>query len=341
MDTSTCPVPCASHPGTEPPAPVTEERPLRQTVVPLYVVVRYRQSGSGSTYMRSVDLLRIVSPFLPPHLVPSIVTMPGPRFPRLQRLWARARPKGGIYLLTKSALTIDPEAADILRSKSKGLAFDYVDADLTHDLSRKGDVHVCSSFAQEQRIISLQAQGKFAKGPTKVVLHNPSHALQSLVMPRRDQFATVYFGTPSITHIPSALADQVSVLDTRDHASFLSALPGLARFSLHYCFRKDREISDLLVKPFTKGITAAMCNVNLVTSRDVPDAVRLLGDDYPFLADGNSDSAILDAHSRARTLYNSPEWAAGLERLAALKEEVSGPSLARRVQELAAMMGAD
>ena len=244
-----------------------------------------------------------------------------------------------MYLLTKSALAIEPEAADILRSKSNGLAFDYVDADLTHGFSRKGDVHVCSSFAQEQRIISLQAQGKFAQGSTKVILHNPSHALQSLAIPRRDQFATVYFGTPSITHIPSALADQVTVLDTRDHASFLSALPSLQRFSLHYCFRKNREVSDLVVKPFTKGITAAMCGANLITSRDVPDAVRLLGNDYPFLADGNSDMAILDAHSRARMLFNGPEWAAGLERLKALREEVSGPTLARRVQELAEMMG--
>jgi hypothetical protein len=314
---------------------------LGQASLPLYFVTRYGQSGTGSTQMRSTDLLRIISPFLTARLVPSIVTMPGPRFPVLQRLWARARPKGGIYFLTKSAQSIDPEAADILRCRSRGIALDYIDSDLTPGLSRKADVHVCSSYAQEDRIKALQAQDAFAPGPTKVILHNPSHDLYTLPVPRRDQFATVYFGTPSVTRIPEALASQITVLDTRDHASFLAALPELARFPLHYCFRKDREVSDLLVKPFTKGITAAMCNVNLVTSHDVPDAVRLLGDDYPFLADGNSDSAILDAHSRARALFNSPEWAAGLERLAALKEEVSGPSLARRVQELAAMMGVD
>jgi hypothetical protein len=314
---------------------------LGQASLPLYFVTRYGQSGTGSTYMRSTDLLRIISPFLSPRLAPSIITMPGPRFPVLQRLWARARPKGGIYFLTKSAQRIDPEAAEILRRRSRGIALDYIDSDLTLGVSQKADVHICSSYAQETRIKALQAQGAFAPGPTKVILHNPSHDLYSLTVPRRDQFATVYFGTPSITRIPTALANQITVLDTRDHASFLAALPELARFPLHYCFRKDREVSDLLVKPFTKGITAAMCGVNLITSRDVPDAVRLLGDDYPFLADGTSDEAILAAHSRARTLFNSPEWAAGLERLAALKEEVSGPSLARRVQELAAMMGVD
>lgn len=314
---------------------------MGQASLPLYFVTRYGQSGTGSTQMRSADLLRIISPYLTARLRPSIITMPGPRFPVLQRLWARARPKGGIYFLTKSALSIDPEAADILRRRSRGVALDYIDSDLTLGLSQKADVHVCASYAQEDRIRALQAQGAFAPGPTKVILHNPSHALYSLAVPRRDAFATVYFGTPSVTRIPEALANQITILDTRDHASFLAALPDLARFALHYCFRKDREVSDLLVKPFTKGITAAMCGVNLITSRDVPDAVRLLGDDYPFLADGNSDTAILDAHSRARTLFNSPEWAAGLERLRALKGEVSGPSLARRVQDLAAMMGVD
>ncbi len=267
--------------------------------------------------------------------------MPGPRYPSLQRLWARSRPKGGIYFFTKSAQSIDPEAADILRRRSLGIALDYVDSDLTLGTSQKADVHVCSSYAQEDRIKTLQAEGAFAPGPTKVILHNPSHDLYSFSVPRRDQFATVYFGTPSITRIPEALVSEITVLDTRNHASFRAALPELARFPLHYCFRKDREISDLLVKPFTKGITAAMCGVNLVSSRDVPDAVRLLGDDYPFFADGNSDAAIMHAHSRAKELFNSPEWAAGLERLAALKEEVSGPALAQRVQELAAIMGFD
>ncbi|MFN5996371.1 MAG: hypothetical protein ACK47C_14525 [Paracoccaceae bacterium] len=314
---------------------------LGQASLPLYFVTRYGQTGTGSTQMRSTDLLRIISPYLTTRITPSIITMPGPRFPILQRLWARARPKGGLYFLTKSAQTIDPEAADTLRRRSRGIALDYVDSDLTLGLSQKADVHICSSFAQEDRIRALQAQGAFAPGPTKVILHNPSHDLYALSVPRRDQFATVYFGTPSVTRIPEALASQITVLDTRDHASYLAALPELARFPLHYCFRRDREVSDLLVKPFTKGITASMCSVNLITSRDVPDAVRLLGDDYPFLADGNSDADILDAHSRARTLFNGPEWTAGLERLAALKEEVSGPSLARRVQELAAMMGDD
>jgi hypothetical protein len=314
---------------------------LGKAGLPLYFVTRYGQSGTGSTYMRSTDLLRIISPYLPKWISPSIITMPGPRYPSLQKLWARTQPKGGIYFFTKSAQSIDPEAADIMRRRSRGIALDYVDSDLTLAVSRKADVHICSSFAQEDRIKALQAQGAFAPGPTKVILHNPSHDLYALSVPRRDQFATVYFGTPSVTRIPEALASQITVLDTRNHASFLAALPELARFPLHYCFRKDREIPGLVVKPFTKGITAAMCGVNLITSRDVPDAVRLLGNDYPFFADGNSDAGILDAHSRARTLFNSPEWAVGLERLAALKEEVSGPSLAQRVQELAAMMGDD
>jgi hypothetical protein len=312
---------------------------LGPTVVPLYFVVRYGQSGSGSTQMRSVDLLRIIAPHLPDRLAPSIVTMPGPRFPVAQRLWARTRSRGGLYFLTKSALAIDAEAADILRARSFGLAFDYIDSDLTLAQSRKADIHVCSSFAQEARIKAMQSQGLFAAGPTKVILHNPAHALYTMPILQRDRFATVYFGTPAITRIPEALKDQVTVLDASNHARFRASLSDLARFPLHYCFRKDREQSDLLVKPFTKGITAAMCAANVVTSRNVPDAVRLLGEDYPFFATGTTDAAIIDSPSRARALFGSPEWTSGLERLDAVRDEVSGPSLAQRITELAAMRG--
>jgi hypothetical protein len=314
---------------------------VTRTTVPIYFVVRYSQQRSGSSLMRSHDLIRSIAPFLPARLVPSILKIPGPRFPRLQRIWARTRPAGGLYFLTKSALSLDLEAADILRRRSHGLAVDYVDADLTPALSRLADVHICSSHAQETRIAELQSQRAFALGPTKVILHNASQALYGLPQAQQNRFATVYFGTPALTRIPETLADRVDVLDARNHANFLAALDQVPRYPLHYCIRSDKETSALKVKPFTKGITAAVCGANVIVSRDVPDATRLLGDDYPFLAENNSDAEILAVHNRAERQFNGPDWFFGLERLAAVKQEVSGQSLAKRFEELAAMMGVD
>ena len=314
--------------------------------VPLYFVANWGTRNLGSAKMRGVDLAAIVAPHLaaPPfknRLRASVITMPGRKSPVLQRLWARTRPKGGIYFLTKPSCQIDPEAAEVLRARSLGLCFDYVDHDLGLIASELADVHVCASYAQEDRIHAMQAAGTFAKGPTQVILHNADAGLYGLRPETRAAFSAVYCGNMANTRIPEALSDKVQVLDgSKPHRMkrIIAELPG---FALHYCMREGGADRATVVKPFTKGITAAVCHANLITSRDVPDAVRLLGDDYPFLAEGTGEGQIIDAFRHAEDAFGGPLWRQGLEAMGGLRAAVSGPALAAQVRQMAALLGVD
>ena len=309
--------------------------------VPLYFVVNPGHRNLGSAKMRGPDLARIVAPFLGDRLRPSVILMPGRKHPFLQRLWARARPKGGIYFLTKGSCQIDPEAAAILKSRSLGLCLDYVDHNLDLIGASLADVHVCASYAQQDWILASQRAGQFAPGPTQVILHNADAALYGVQPLGRQAFSAVYCGNASNTHIPDELKGDIQFLDAskpRRMKRNRSLLPG---FALHYGIRNDPPGAGPVVKPFTKGVTAAVCHSNVVTSRDVPDAVRLLGADYPFFAEGSADAQIIDAFNRAKDAFGGPEWDRGLQAMARLREEVSGPALAAGFRQMAALLGVD
>ncbi len=143
-----------------------------------------------------------------------------------------------------------------------------------------------------------------------------------------------------MTYIPDALADDIAFLDARNIAVFEKNLSRIPDFSLHYCFRRNHEKSDLVVKPFTKGVTAAVCSANVITSRTVWDAEKLLGSDYPFLVDDNSTDNIMTAFETARSSFGTPVWTDALDSMNRIKEMVSGPSLANGFDELAQIAGA-
>jgi hypothetical protein len=312
---------------------------MAKVAVPLYFVVNHGQRNLGSAKMRGPDLARIVAPHLGDRLMPRVIAMPGRKHPVLQRLWARSRPRGGIYFLTKTSCQMDPEAAAILKARSLGLCLDYVDHNLALIASELADVHVCSSFAQEDWIRSRQAAGAFAAGPTQVILHNADAALYGLAPPVRDGFSAVYCGNRVNTRIPAALAGEIAILDGSKPRRMRRTLDRLPGFALHYGLRDAGGDLPSVVKPFTKGATAAVCHANILTSRDVPDAERLLGADYPFLIDGTEDARIIEAYHHARDAFGGPEWARGLDAMASLRERVSAPALAAGFRAMAAHLG--
>ena len=306
--------------------------------VNLYFVVRWGQFNSGSAHMRSIDLSRIVAPHLGPTLRAKVIVMPGAHYPKLQRIWARSRPRGGLYFMTKSALKMDAEASAELKARSLGLCFDYVDHDLGTVDARAADVHVCSSYAQQEAIIALQQDGAFPQGPTQVILHNADSALYGLGFDKARASSAVYCGSAALTSIPARLGDEVEMLDAKDRTAMNAVRGRLAEFTLHYCIRKTQEAS-MVIKPFTKGITAAMCHANVVVSRDVPDAVRLLGEDYPFMAADNSDGEVKDAFEHVKAAFGEPDWRRGLDAMAGLRAAVSGVALAGQLRAMAELRG--
>jgi len=150
----------------------------------------------------------------------------------------------------------------------------------------------------------------------------------------------VYCGNPSNTRIPAALAGEIAVLDGSKPRRMRRTLDRLPGFALHYGLRDAGGDPPSVVKPFTKGATAALCNANILTGRDVPDAERLLGADYPFLIDGAQDTGIIEGYRRARDAFGGPDWNRGLDAMAHLRDRVSGPALADAFRAMAALLGA-
>ena len=98
----------------------------------------------------------------------------------------------------------------------------------------------------------------------------------------------------------------------RDDAMFTAA----PRFNCHLSIREPGR--EFLYKPNCKVSTAAACEANLITTRDLT-TVELLGEDYPFYCEPDRES-ILATLERARAAFGSAEWERGLERMRAVRE---------------------
>ncbi|MDX8346379.1 hypothetical protein SLH49_00115 [Cognatiyoonia sp. IB215446] len=308
--------------------------------VAVYFVRLFGDENTGSTQMRGHDLFELVEPYMGPNLSARQIVMPTAKHRIAQRIWARVVPRDAIYFLTKRALErIDPEAAHILKSRARAVCFDYVDGDLQRIRSEFADIHVCTSYAQEKAIIRLQLEGQFAPGPTCVILHNASADLTNMKSKPASSFSTAYVGTIAMTEIPEVLQSEVQIIDASSTKDFKKSLNRLSQFSLHYCFRRSKEKSDGIIKPFTKGVTAAMCSSNVITSRKVWDAEALLGSDYPYLTNDNSEEEILQAFEMARSSFGTKTWQDALHAVGQIKELTSGPALAQAFKDMSRIAG--
>ena len=308
--------------------------------VTIYFVCLFKGEHYGSTRMRSHDLIELVSPYLGPELQARQIVMPKRSHPIAQRIWARMAQRDSIYFFTKQAAKkLDQRAGEILGSRARAVCFDYVDGDPRDYPSELADIHICSSYAQEDALKRLQLSGQFAPGPTHVILHNASLGLMRLTSKPASFFTAAYIGAPEMTLIPDALKDDVAIVDASNVVSFERNLEHIPGFALHYCFRKSQEASEFVVKPFTKGVTASFCHANVITSRTVWDAEKLLGSDYPFLVDDNSEANILEAFDKAKSAFGTAVWRDGLQAMERLRNMVSGPSLARSVEGMARLAG--
>lgn len=93
-------------------------------------------------------------------------------------------------------------------------------------------------------------------------------------------------------------------------------LTGLPRFNCHITQRK-REAAKLL-KPATKVAAAAAVGAVVLTQKD-PAAEHLLGDDYPFYAEGT----LFDALYRAKKVFGGEQWQQARKKMAEVKEKTS------------------
>ncbi|HEX6904842.1 MAG TPA: hypothetical protein VF789_34360 [Thermoanaerobaculia bacterium] len=126
----------------------------------------------------------------------------------------------------------------------------------------------------------------------------------------RDRMVLGYIGDARSLNLWGQLPD-IECIPVQD-GMFAAA----AKFNCHLSIREPGR--DFLYKPNCKVSTAAVCEVNLITTRDA-SAVELLGEDYPYYCEPDHDS-ILAAIEKARSSFGSPEWQRGLERMKAVRE---------------------
>jgi hypothetical protein len=146
-----------------------------------------------------------------------------------------------------------------------------------------------------------------AEKPDRVIYHqwDPRYAANQAP---RDRLALGYLGDPRSLAVWGELPEVEYV----QHGLFAAA----PRFNCHLSIREPGR--DFLYKPNCKVSTAAACEANLITTRDLT-SVELLGEDYPYYCEPERGS-ILDAIERARFSFGSPEWRLGLERMRAVRE---------------------
>lgn len=159
--------------------------------------------------------------------------------------------------------------------------------------------------------------------PDRVIYHQWDQRYSPNQAPR-DRMVLGYLGDQRSLSLWGQLADLecVPVQDGMFEAS--------AKFNCHLSIREPGR--DFLYKPNCKVSTAAVCEVNLITTRDV-STVELLGEDYPYYCEPDRDS-ILATIERARTSFGSPEWRKGLDRMKAVYEATSMDRVLDRYEDL-------
>ena len=124
----------------------------------------------------------------------------------------------------------------------------------------------------------------------------------------RDRMTLGYLGLArSLTHW-----GQLPQVEYCDGDYFVAGL----RYNCHLSVREPGR--EFLYKPNCKVSTAAACEANLITTRDLT-TVELLGEDYPFYCEPERES-ILAAIELARATFGTAVWQRGLERMRQVRE---------------------
>ena len=154
-----------------------------------------------------------------------------------------------------------------------------------------------------------------------VIPHQWDHRIRGKAQQYR--FSAGYIGKGfncTVTDVPGV--EKVFLSDQQ-----LAAAP---RFNLHVALQPRGGLAPLL-KPATKVSTASAVGANVLTYRD-PSVVELLGDDYPFYVDVDTDQ--MTAIRMAREAFGGRDWKLGREKMKQVRERTSLEAIAALYRRL-------
>jgi hypothetical protein len=226
-----------------------------------------------------------------------------------ERGWdARSVPVGELWDVPRGILVLIKTSRldHLLRAKARGhkLVLDVQDTVVFKRRIKNKWLYDALIFKSGRQLADFGRADK----PDRVIYHQWDPRYSANQAPR-DRMALGYLGLPRSLAVWGELPDVTYV---RDEAMFSEA----PRFNCHLSVREPGR--ELLYKPNCKVSTAAACEANLITTRDLT-TVELLGEDYPYYCEPTRES-ILAAIERAQGSFGSPEWERGLERMRAVRE---------------------
>jgi hypothetical protein len=222
-----------------------------------------------------------------------------------------------VLYLTKGSLScVTSERLQLLKERRNRIICDPVDKVLKSHLAEHVDCIAASSCT------SLRKHSeKYPSIPVVLVDHHVDPRVRALDLSGREVgFRAGYFGEIPNTFVSPGIEQLVDFIEvgTSDDG-WLARIPA---YAFHYAIRFQRN--KTYVKPFTKGITAAYCEANILVQDSEPEAIRWLGEDYPYLLRGEiTEERIVEALEYARDSFGSETWRQGLETMRDIKSRNS------------------
>lgn len=224
------------------------------------------------------------------------------------------------------------EALPRLRAAGCRLVLDFLDTAVRAPLAKHGDGFLACSRPQAELLR--------AAWPGRPVVELPHHA--DVDVPASDgtwdRWRCAYFGDPRnaarLGGLERAGLVEPWATPVRNENGWREAM---ARYNTHYAVRRI-GLPQERFKPFTKGMLAARVGAVAVVSRLDAEAMRLLGEDYPFaVTPGRGLPAVLRFVEEMREGFGDARWqlarahgAAARDRLRRAPGRAAAPGAARR-----------
>lgn len=289
---------------------------------PLVFLYRSRHRGLGTTIMRGEQLADLYSR----HVNDRQVSFDPMEF---------SGPRDSIVILTKAAgMILDrlPSPArslflNRLRRRGNRIVVDPVDGRLPRFALEYADLALAASLAGLDAIREDHPEVR-----AELVLHHVDPRIEAMQIAPPDAFCTRYFGEFFNTLMTPTLQQRIEYVEVstgRPSSDWLGKIQGTA---LHFAVRQ--RLNGDWVKPFTKGFVAAHSGGVILVHESETEAIRWLGESYPFILRGAIDeAAVLRALDQAQMAWGTPTWAAARASVAQLQAPSSGAAVARQLSD--------
>lgn len=210
--------------------------------------------------------------------------------------------RNSVVILTLRALwehSSDQLAA--LAQRNIAVIGDWLDGTVDPTKARLLDAHMAMCFRQ-----ALDLKRLYPDTPAFHVTHHVNADIPARTAPEA-RLHTGYFGALFNTTRPKSMAEFVDLVPVVSLDP--TWIERLADYNCHWIVRVDPGIRSFAGwKPFLKGFVAARSGAVVITTRDDPNAVHYLGDDYPFLADSLAVADLEAAWARMAGAFGGPDW---------------------------------